>query len=86
MANMHMQLKKLGIRIEKTAERHGYHSEWAWKRSLENNSKWWNHISALEVLKTMGKEVRLGPLLGRDTYAMPETSCFYIIVRLTNDC
>lgn len=67
MANMHMQLKKLGVRIEKTAKRHGYHAEWAWSRALENNSKWWGKVSFSEVIKTMGSEVRLGPLLGRDT-------------------
>ncbi|KAL9621160.1 MAG: hypothetical protein Q9160_004411 [Pyrenula sp. 1 TL-2023] len=67
MTNMHMQLKKLGIHIEKSAERYGYNYEWAWTRALHNNASWWNKTSALEVLKTLGREIRLGPLLGRDS-------------------
>ncbi|KAL9110569.1 MAG: hypothetical protein Q9227_004927 [Pyrenula ochraceoflavens] len=67
IANIHMQLKRLGVHIESTAKRYGYHPEWAWKRALENNNIWWGKVSFYEVIRTMGPVVRLGPLLGRDT-------------------
>lgn len=65
---MHAQLKRLGASIERHAERKGFQKEWAWRRSLKNNSIWWNALSARDYLAILGRNVRLGPMLGRDTY------------------
>ncbi|KAL4929113.1 tyrosine--tRNA ligase MSY1 [Aspergillus undulatus] len=67
MANMHMQLKKLGASIEKYGNRHGYERQQIWRRSLENNNTWWNKTPLLEVLRDLGSFMRIGPMLGRDT-------------------
>lgn len=64
---MHMQLKRLGSSIEKYADRRGYKKEWAWRRSLENNVSWWSKVTAREFLSMLGRQVRIGPMLGRDT-------------------
>src|SRR5690349_3285132 len=67
MAAMHVQLKRLGASMESYAERRGYMKEWAWGRSLQNNSTWWNKVTAREFLSMLGRNVRIGPMLGRDT-------------------
>ncbi|PGH14699.1 tyrosine-tRNA ligase [Helicocarpus griseus UAMH5409] len=67
MANMHLQLKKLGLSIERYGEKHGYKYEWVMRRGIVNNNTWWFKEPFFEVMKTMGNRVRIGPMLGRDT-------------------
>ncbi|KAK5264522.1 tyrosyl-tRNA synthetase [Exophiala xenobiotica] len=67
IASMHAQLKRLGASIERYAQRRGFQKEWAWRRALENNSTWWNATSARDYLSILGRQIRIGPLLGRDT-------------------
>ncbi|KAJ9605186.1 tyrosyl-tRNA synthetase [Cladophialophora chaetospira] len=67
MAAMHVQLKRLGASMEKYAERRGYMREWSWRRSLENNVTWWTKVTTREFLSMLGRKVRIGPMLGRDT-------------------
>ena len=67
VANMHMQLKKLGASIEKYGGKYGYKYEWAWRRSLINNAVWFNKLSVIEWLRDLGQWMRLGPMLGRET-------------------
>ena len=67
MTKMHFQMKKLWGNVEEQARRFGYQKEWAWKRALVNNNVWWNSTPMLEVLKRVGRYIRIGPLLSRDT-------------------
>ncbi|EXJ75854.1 uncharacterized protein A1O5_00361 [Cladophialophora psammophila CBS 110553] len=67
MTEMHIQLKRLGASIEAYAARRGYMREWAWRRSLENNVTWWSKVTAREFLSILGRNIRIGPMLGRDT-------------------
>lgn len=67
MANMHIQLKKLGASIESYAGRKGYVREWAWRRALVNNSTWYQKLPVTDFIRVLGSQVRMGPLLGRDT-------------------
>ena len=67
MANMHLQLKRLGGTMEAYAERRGYAREWAWRRDVTNNSMWYQKLTVAEFMRVLGSGVRLGPLLGRDT-------------------
>ena len=64
---MHLQLKKLGLSIEKYGGKHGYKWEWAWRRALTNNNTWFNALSLTEWLRDLGAHTRLGPMLGRET-------------------
>ncbi|KAF3483955.1 tyrosine-tRNA ligase [Arthroderma uncinatum] len=66
IANMHMQLKKLGASFERYGGKHGYSWEWAWRRALENNNTWWNKETLIEVLNTLGRHARIGTMLGRE--------------------
>ncbi|KAK2766671.1 tyrosyl-tRNA synthetase [Arachnomyces sp. PD_36] len=67
MANMHMQLKRLGMSVERYGEKYGYQREWSWRRVLQNNNTWWNKQPMLEVMRDLGSWTRIGPMLGRDT-------------------
>lgn len=68
MAAMHMQLKRISASIEDYGRRYGYTKEWVWRRALTNNNVWWNKTPFVEVLRDLGMYMRLGPMLGRDTY------------------
>lgn len=68
MAAMHMQLKRISASIEDYGRRYGYTKEWVWRRALTNNNTWWNKTPFVEVLRDLGMYMRLGPMLGRDTY------------------
>jgi tyrosyl-tRNA synthetase len=68
MASMHMQLKRISSSIEKYGGKYGYKSEWVWRRNLVNNNAWWNKTPFIDVLRDLGRHMRLGPMLGRDTY------------------
>ncbi|KAF7514212.1 hypothetical protein GJ744_004537 [Endocarpon pusillum] len=67
LANMHLQLKRLGVTMEAYAERRGYAREWAWRRDVTNNSTWYQKLTLSEFMRVLGSGARLGPLLGRDT-------------------
>jgi tyrosyl-tRNA synthetase len=64
---MHLQLKKLGVCKEMYAERKGYAREWAWRREVTNNSMWYSEVTIQEFMRILGKVVRMGPILGRET-------------------
>ncbi|KAI5305877.1 DNA mismatch repair protein msh6 [Ascosphaera pollenicola] len=68
MVNMHLQLRKFGMSIERYASKYGYEREWAWRRNLVNNNTWWLKKPFYEVAKAMMKYVRIGPMLGRDGF------------------
>ena len=67
MLKIHMQLKAIWANVERRASGYGYKWEWAWKRELTNNNAWLNKLPALELFKLLGRGVRLGTMLGRDT-------------------
>lgn len=66
-ANMFEQLKKLGVNIEKYAEGKGYQREWAWRRAVLNNATWWQKVTVGDYMRLLGRHVRVGPMLGRDS-------------------
>ncbi|KAH6853533.1 hypothetical protein B0I37DRAFT_9183 [Chaetomium sp. MPI-CAGE-AT-0009] len=67
VTKIHFQTKKLWANVETQARRYGYQKEWAWKRGLVNNNTWWNSMPLLQVLRRVGRYIRIGPLLSRDT-------------------
>jgi tyrosyl-tRNA synthetase len=70
MVSMHYQLKKLWQNVETHTRKRGFFQGTPWwlHRELENNNKWWNKQSMLEVLQLLGPGMRLGPMLARDTW------------------
>jgi tyrosyl-tRNA synthetase len=71
MAEMHMQLKKLWVTVERHVSKWGYEREDSWRRGLFNNNTWWNKKPLYEVMRDLGSGVRIGPMLGRDKYVAP---------------
>lgn len=67
MTKIHFQLKRLWTNVEAQARLQGYKKDWAWRRAIHNNNTWWNSLPMLEVLKRVGTQLRIGPMLGRDT-------------------
>ncbi len=67
LTKMHFQLKKLWANVEEQGRRYGYQKEWAWTRAIENNNVWWNKTPMLDVLRRVGKSMRIGTMLSRDT-------------------
>ncbi|KAL8784010.1 MAG: hypothetical protein Q9195_009220 [Heterodermia aff. obscurata] len=67
MASMHMQLKRLWMKAELHARDYGYHHEWAWHRELVNNNTWLNKVPVVDILQLLGRGLRMGPMLRKDT-------------------
>jgi tyrosyl-tRNA synthetase len=67
VALMHTQLRRFGELMHRYAERRGFKREWAWRRSLINNIEWHGKVPWATMMQTMGRHVRLGPMLGRDS-------------------
>ncbi|EJT80375.1 tyrosyl-tRNA synthetase [Gaeumannomyces tritici R3-111a-1] len=66
MASLHYQLKRMWVNVEAQARQYGFEPDWAWRRDLVNNNRWWNKQPMLEVLQRLGRHVRVGPMLSRD--------------------
>ncbi|KAI5288732.1 tyrosyl-tRNA synthetase [Ascosphaera aggregata] len=75
MANMHLQMRKLGMSIERYASKYGYEKEWAWRRVLVNNNTWWLKKPFYDVTKLMMRNIRVGPMLGRDGFKKRQEEC-----------
>lgn len=72
MVAMHCQLKMIWANMEHHVRfKHGYQWEWVWKRELVNNNTWLNKLPAVDILKVLGNGIRIGTMLGRDTYVRP---------------
>lgn len=67
MAKMHLQLKSMWMNVEKRTRDYGYKWEWSWRREVTNNNTWLNKLPVLETLKLLGRGVRVGTMLGRDS-------------------
>lgn len=53
--------------MEIYAEKRGFSREWAWRRGVINNAQWWDRVPVGEFMRYLGKNTRVGPMLGRDT-------------------
>lgn len=67
LVGIHYQLKQLSSHADAVARRFKFEKDWSWRRSIVNNTTWWNKLPMLDVLKRLGAHMRMGPMLGRDT-------------------
>jgi len=67
ITSIHFQLKRIWLNLEQLARKHDHPYEKYWQRGIENNSVWWNNVTFIEVLKHLGRGLRLGSMLSRDT-------------------
>lgn len=69
--SLHQQVGRLWERAEAYGRRHGYKSTPLWKRTLLNNADWLLKVNIVEFLQLLGSGMRIGAMLGRDTYVGP---------------
>ncbi|WQF87259.1 Putative aminoacyl-tRNA synthetase, class I, rossmann-like alpha/beta/alpha sandwich [Colletotrichum destructivum] len=67
ITKLHYQLKKLWANVEALGRKYGTQPDWAAKRHLVNNNMWWQGLPMYDVMKRLGRYMRLGPMLSRDT-------------------
>lgn len=66
LATIHYQLVTIWKHVEKAASRFGFEKQWAWRRGIVNNNVWWLKLPMIDVMKRLGTQMRMGPLLSRD--------------------
>lgn len=66
LATIHYQLVTIWKHVETAASRFGFQKHWAWRRGIVNNNIWWLKTPMIEVMKRLGTQMRMGPLLSRD--------------------
>lgn len=66
LATIHYQLVTIWKHVEKAASRFGFEKQWAWQRGIVNNNVWWLKLPMIDVMKRLGTQMRMGPLLSRD--------------------
>jgi tyrosyl-tRNA synthetase len=73
-ANFQALYKEVG-RVWKNAatygEHHGYKAKPTWKKSLLDNADWLLKLNVVSFLQMLGSGMRVGTMLGRDTYVSP---------------
>ncbi|KAM0287976.1 hypothetical protein ACHAQH_000043 [Verticillium albo-atrum] len=67
ITRIHYQMKKLWDNIELEKHKFGYKKSWSMSRHLVNNNTWWQSLSMYDVMKRLGRYLRMGPMLSRDT-------------------
>lgn len=67
ITRIHYQMKKLWSNVEHEKHKYGFTKEWEMSRHLVNNNTWWQGLPMYDVLKRLGKYLRMGPMLSRDT-------------------
>lgn len=65
ITKMHYQLKRLWANVEDLARKHGHTPHWGGTHRLVNNNVWFQGLSVYEMMKRLGRHVRLGPMLSR---------------------
>jgi tyrosyl-tRNA synthetase len=82
-ANFQALYKEVG-RVWKNAatygERHGYNAKPTWKKSLLDNADWLLKLNVVSFLQMLGSGMRVGTMLGRDTYVSPYAASAHFCV------
>nr|XP_036587525.1 Tyrosine-tRNA ligase, mitochondrial [Colletotrichum truncatum]KAF6798467.1 Tyrosine-tRNA ligase, mitochondrial [Colletotrichum truncatum] len=67
ITKIHYQMKKIWVNVEALGRKYGTEPDWAAKRHLVNNNMWWQSLPMYDVMKRLGRFMRIGPMLSRDT-------------------
>ncbi|KAF6820787.1 Tyrosine-tRNA ligase, mitochondrial [Colletotrichum sojae] len=67
ITKIHYQIKKIWANVEALGRKYGAKQDWAAKRHLVNNNMWWQSLPMYDVMKRLGRHMRVGPMLSRDT-------------------
>lgn len=66
LVGIHFQLKQISAHASNVAIRFGYKKDWSWRRGITNNNTWWAKQPLMDVLRSLGAHLRVGPMLGRE--------------------
>ena len=67
LTSMNMQVRKLWRNLGDVVATHGYKKELSWRREVWNNGTWLSKLGMVDFLAVMGRGMRLGTMMGRDT-------------------
>ncbi|KAH7155606.1 hypothetical protein B0J13DRAFT_229799 [Dactylonectria estremocensis] len=67
ITKIHVQLTKIWANVQHLKEKHGFESDWAAKHHLLNNNMWLGGLTLYDFVKRIGRHIRIGPMLSRDT-------------------
>lgn len=67
ITKIHVQLTKIWANVQHLKEKHGYQDDWAAKHHLLNNNMWLGGLTLYDFIKRIGRHIRIGPMLSRDT-------------------
>jgi tyrosyl-tRNA synthetase len=68
ITKIHYQLKKIWYNVEQLGRKYGHTFDWAGPHNIANNNTWLNSLPIYDVMKRLGRHVRIGPMLSRETY------------------
>lgn len=73
-ANFQALYKEVGRLWENAAkygQRHGFEPKKSWRKTLLDNADWLLKLNVVSFLQMLGTGMRIGTMLGRDTYVSP---------------
>jgi tyrosyl-tRNA synthetase len=67
ITKIHFQLSRLWTNVDQLRRKYGYEDDWAAKRALLNNNTWLGKLTVYDFSKRLARNMRLGPMLSRET-------------------
>jgi tyrosyl-tRNA synthetase len=66
ITKLHYQMKKLWANVEALARKHEWNPHWGGTHRIINNNTWLQHVTSYDMMKRLGRHMRLGPLLAKE--------------------
>jgi tyrosyl-tRNA synthetase len=67
ITKIHYQLKRLWANVEDLGRKYKYEPHWGGTHRIVNNNMWLQNLSTYEMMKRLGRHIRIGPMLAKDT-------------------
>lgn len=67
ITKIHYQLERIWNNVEELGRKYGFPGHWAGRHFLWNNSMWLNKLPLYDMMKRVGRHMRIGPMLAKDT-------------------
>ncbi|KAL5615466.1 hypothetical protein BROUX41_005511 [Berkeleyomyces rouxiae] len=67
ITKIHYQIERIWGNVEELGRKYNFPGHWAGRHFLWNNNMWLNKLPFYDILKRVGRHIRIGPMLARDT-------------------
>jgi tyrosyl-tRNA synthetase len=67
ITKIHYQLKRLWANVEELGRKHEYTPHWAGTHRIVNNNMWLQGVTTYDMMKRLGRHIRIGPMLAKET-------------------